>query len=71
MASWLERAGLWYAGRCAGLAGGLLTFVAYRGMVISELDHQSVMGLYSMREHLRMAQGARLRLIFKDAEAGD
>jgi len=53
------------------LAGGLLTFVAYRGMVISELDHQSVMGLYSMREHLRMAQGARLRLIFKDAEAGD
>lgn len=31
---------------------GLLTFAPYRGMVISELDHQAVMELYSMREVL-------------------
>ena len=33
-------------------ADGLLTFVPYRGMVISELDHQAVMELYQMREVL-------------------
>jgi DNA-binding GntR family transcriptional regulator len=31
---------------------GLLTFAPYRGMVISKLDHQAVMELYSMREVL-------------------
>lgn len=33
-------------------ADGLLTFAPYRGMVISELDHQAVMELYQMREVL-------------------
>lgn len=33
-------------------ADGLLSFAPYRGMVISELDHQAVMELYSMREVL-------------------
>lgn len=33
-------------------ANGLLTFAPYRGMVISELDHQAVMELYTMREVL-------------------
>jgi len=33
-------------------ADGLLTFAPYRGMVISELDHQAVMELYQMREAL-------------------
>lgn len=33
-------------------ADGLLSFAPYRGMVISELDHQAVMELYFMREVL-------------------
>jgi DNA-binding GntR family transcriptional regulator len=33
-------------------ADGLLTFAPYRGMVISELDHQAVIELYTMREAL-------------------
>jgi len=33
-------------------ADGLLSFAPYRGMVISELDHQAIMELYFMREVL-------------------
>jgi DNA-binding GntR family transcriptional regulator len=63
-------------------ADGLLTFAPYRGMVISELDHQAVMELYSMREvlectaaslaarHASEAEVAMLRDI-ADADPGD
>lgn len=53
MASWLEMSRTPVREALRRLeADGLLTFAPYRGMVISELDHQAVMELYSMREVL-------------------
>ena len=53
MASWLELSRTPVREALRRLeADGLLTFAPYRGMVISELDHQAVMELYSMREVL-------------------
>jgi DNA-binding GntR family transcriptional regulator len=53
MASWLEMSRTPIREALRRLeADGLLTFAPYRGMVISELDHQAVMELYSMREVL-------------------
>ena len=53
MASWLEMTRTPVREALRRLeVDGLLTFAPYRGMVISELDHQAVMELYSMREVL-------------------
>jgi DNA-binding GntR family transcriptional regulator len=73
MASWLEMSRTPVREALRRLeADGLLTSTPYRGMVISELDHQAVMELYSMREVLegtaaglaaRHASGAEIAVL--------
>lgn len=80
MASWLEMSRTPIREALRRLeADGLLTFAPYRGMVISELDHQAVMELYSMREVLegtaaglaaRHASDAEI-VVLKDIVAGE
>ena len=80
MASWLEMSRTPVREALRRLeADGLLTFAPYRGMVISELDHQAVMELYSMREVLegtaaglaaRHASDAEIAVL-KDIVAGE
>ena len=51
-------------------ADGLLTFAPYRGMVISELDHQAVMELYQMREVLEGTAAGLAARHASEAEIG-
>jgi DNA-binding GntR family transcriptional regulator len=51
-------------------ADGLLTFAPYRGMMISELDHQAVMELYQMREVLEGTAAGLAARHASEAEIG-
>lgn|GEM_PF-1801247 len=61
-ASWLEMSRIPVREALRRLeADGLLTLAPYRGMVIFELDHQTVMELYFMRELLKGTAAGRRR----------